>query len=176
MEHSARSGGWHYDFSDEGSGVWLGRKAFALFARQMDGRAPRTEFYNIFREKLRLLQDTDVVGYYTRHCEGNRAELAKMQELLLEAALAGDESAIALYERAATYLCETAVAVYRQLCFREPVRISYSGGVFQAKDYLLKPFIRQVRQAIPGCVVAPPLYTPEEGAVLAAARLLEGER
>ena len=176
MGHSARSGGWHCDFSDEGSGVWLGRKAFALFVRQMDGRAPRTEFYNIFREKLCLLRDTDVVSYYTRHCEGNRSKLAKMQELLLEAALVGDESVIALYEQAAVHLCEQARAVYRRLCFRGPVRISYSGGVFRAKDYLLKPFIRQVQQAIPDCVVAPPLHVPEEGAVLAAARLLKGKR
>ena len=34
--HAARSGGWHHDFSDEGSGVWLGRESFAA-----DGR-PRT--------------------------------------------------------------------------------------------------------------------------------------
>ena len=31
------------------------------------------------------------------------------------------------------------------------------------------------RQAIPGCVANSPLYTPEEGAALAAARLLEKE-
>ncbi len=173
--HSARSGGWHYDFSDEGSGVWLGREAFALFVRQMDGRAPRTAFYEIFREGLGLRRDTDVISYYTRHCEGKRAALAKTQELLLAAALAGDKSAAALYERAAAHLCEMAAAVCRQLCLQGPVHISYSGGVFQARDFLLQPFIRQVRQAIPDCVVTPPLYKPEEGAVLAAARLLEKE-
>ena len=57
--HAARSGGWHHDFSDEGSGVWLGRESFALFARQMDGRAPRTAFYEIFREGLGLRRDTE---------------------------------------------------------------------------------------------------------------------
>ena len=152
--HAARSGGWHHDFSDEGSGVWLGRESFALFARQMDGRAPRTAFYEIFREGLGLRRDTDVIDYYARRCAGNRAELAKTQELLLAAAQAG---------------------VYRKLCFQEPVHISYSGGVFQVRDFLLQPFLRQVRQAIPGCVANSPLYTPEEGAALAAARLLEKE-
>lgn len=98
--HAARSGGWHHDFSDEGSGVWLGRESFALFARQMDGRAPRTAFYEIFREGLGLRRDTDVIDYYARRCAGNRAELAKTQELLLAAAQAGDNSAAALYRKA----------------------------------------------------------------------------
>ena len=173
--HAARSGGWHHDFSDEGSGVWLGRESFALFARQMDGRAPRTAFYEIFREGLGLRRDTDVIDYYARRCAGNRAELAKTQELLLAAAQAGDNSAAALYRKAAGHLCETAAAVYRKLCFQEPVHISYSGGVFQVRDFLLQPFLRQMRQAIPGCVANSPLYTPEEGAALAAARLLEKE-
>ena len=173
--HAARSGGWHHDFSDEGSGVWLGRESFALFARQMDGRAPRTAFYEIFREGLGLRRDTDVIDYYARRCAGNQAELAKTQELLLAAAQAGDNSAAALYRKAAGHLCETAAAVYRKLCFQEPVHISYSGGVFQVRDFLLQPFLRQVRQAIPGCVANSPLYTPEEGAALAAARLLEKE-
>ena len=119
--------------------------------------------------------DADVIDYYARRCAGNRAELAKTQELLLAAAQAGDNSAAALYRKAAGHLCETAAAVYRKLCFQEPVHISYSGGVFQVRDFLLQPFLRQVRQAIPGCVANSPLYTPEEGAALAAARLLEKE-
>ena len=171
--HAARSGGWHHDFSDEGSGVWLGRESFALFARQMDGRAPRTAFYEIFREGLGLRRDTDVIDYYARRCAGTRAELAKTQELLLAAAQAGDNSAAALYRKAAGHLCETAAAVYRKLCFQEPVHISYSGGVFQVRDFLLQPFLRQMRQAIPGCVANSPLYTPEEGAALAAALVCE---
>lgn len=137
--HAARSGGWHHDFSDEGSGVWLGRESFALFARQMDGRAPRTAFYEIFREGLGLRRDTDVIDYYARRCAGNRAELAKTQELLLAAAQAGDNSAAALYRKAAGHLCETAAAVYRKLCFQEPVHISYSGGVFQVRDFYCSP-------------------------------------
>ena len=116
-----------------------------------------------------------MIDYYARRCAGNRAELAKTQELLLAAAQAGDNSAAALYRKAAGHLCETAAAVYRKLCFQEPVHISYSGGVFQVRDFLLQPFLRQVRQAIPGCVANSPLYTPEECAALAAARLLEKE-
>ena len=116
-----------------------------------------------------------MIDYYARRCAGNRAELAKTQELLLAAAQAGDNSAAALYRKAAGHLCETAAAVYRKLYFQEPVHISYSGGVFQVRDFLLQPFLRQVRQAIPGCVANSPLYTPEEGAALAAARLLEKE-
>ncbi len=41
------------------------------------------------REGLGLRRDTDVIDYYARRCAGNRAELAKTQELLLAAAQAG---------------------------------------------------------------------------------------
>ena len=170
--HGARSNGWHHAFSDEGSGVWLGREAFSLFARQMDGRIERSPFYDLFRRELGLESDVDVIAYYTDHCENDRAGLARTQELLLQAARLGDEHAVALYQRAAEHLSRSVLAVYKRLDFEGEVRVSYSGGVFKADDFLLGPFSRLVRQEIPDSVISPPLYSPERGAALAAERLL----
>lgn len=168
--NSARSNGWHSDFSDEGSGAWLGREAFALFARQMDGRAKRTLFYDIFTNELALTRDIDILDYYNRNCANNRAALAKVQEYLLCAARAGDEAATELYRQAAEHLCSSVFAVYQRLCFDTPVGISYSGGVFRAGDVLLKPFEQIMRQMIPNCVIVAPRYSPQKGAALVAER------
>lgn len=174
--NSARSNGWHHAFSDEGSGVWLGREAFALFVRQMDGRTEHSVFYDVFMEGLGLKNAVDVIEYFNAHCENDRAGLAKTQELLLQAARAGDKHAVRLYEKAAGHLCDSARAVYQRLSFRNRVRVSYSGGVFRADSFLLAPFMRLVRQAIPNCVISPPLCSPQQGAALAAERMLREQK
>ena len=170
---SARSNGWHHAFSDEGSGAWLGREAFALFARQMDGRTERSVLYDVFMQGLRLKRDIDVIGYYNAHCENDRACLAKTQELLLQAARQGDANAILIYGKAAEHLSSSVHAVYKRLNFKKQVRISYSGGVFQADGFLLEPFTRFVQREIPDSVVARPVCSPQQGAVLAAEQLLK---
>lgn len=171
----ARSNGWHSGFSDEGSGAWLGRQAFSLYCKQLDGRAERSVFSDIFREALGLVTDTDVIAYYNAHCENDRTGLAKAQELLLKAARLGDAQAIDLYNAAARELSHSVLAVYRALDLASPVRISYSGGVFRADNFLLVPFTRMVQEAIPNSLICPPLYSAEYGALLAAERLLASE-
>lgn len=170
---TARSNGWHWAFSDEGSGVWLGREAFALFARQIDGRAERGKLYDIFIQELGLSDGYEVAEYYSKHCQQERSALARAQYLLLQAAHAGDRSAADLYTAAAHHLAQSAAAVYRRLKFSGQVKVSYSGGVFQAGELLLAPFRAGVLQQIPASIVQPPRFSPEEGALLAAAELLK---
>ena len=49
----ARAGGWGELFSDEGSGYWVAREGLQLFSRMSDGRAPRGQLYERFREHFR---------------------------------------------------------------------------------------------------------------------------
>lgn len=168
--NSARSNGWHSEFSDEGSGTWLGREAFSVFAKQADGRCKRTALYDIFKRRLGLQNDLEIIEFYNSHCNSRR-ELASYQRLLLDAARTGDNVAIQLYGRAAHELVESVAAVYRRLKFATPVRVSYSGGCFQADNFLLKPFSEELANNIKGCIIQKPMYTPEHGALLAAERL-----
>ena len=170
---AARSNGWHWAFSDEGSGAWLGREAFALFARQVDGRAERGPLYDIFVQELGLSDGQEVAEYYSAHCERERSALARAQYLLLQAAQAGDKDAAALCPAAARHLAQSAAAVYRRLKFSGQVKVSYSGGVFQVGELLLAPFRAGVEEQIPGSIVQPPRFSPVEGALLAAAELLK---
>lgn len=48
---AARSSGWGA-YCDEGSCTWIGGRLIAEFAKQADGRTPRTQLYDMFREAL----------------------------------------------------------------------------------------------------------------------------
>ena len=47
-------------FSDEGSGYWLGRRAFELFAKQSDGRKPKGKLHELLKKHLKLEDDSEL--------------------------------------------------------------------------------------------------------------------
>ena len=59
-------------------------------------------------------------------------------------------------------------AVYRKLEFSGDTIVSYSGGLFHAGDFILKPLVRKLEEN--GICLCPPKYSPVQGAALLAAR------
>ncbi len=170
--NAARSNGWHPDFSDEGSGAWLGRACLGLFVKQADGREKPGRLLAIFRERLDICTEMDAIAYYQANCYNNRTELARMQEILLQAAREGDLSARRLYGQAAEELAASVRAVYEKLHFPGQVLVSYSGGVFRAGETLLGAFRELLSSKVPQSRLVEPRYAPEDGALLAAAALI----
>ena len=138
--NSARSGGWMEFFSDEGSGYWLGRRAFQLFAKQSDGRVPRGRLHALMKARLGLKDDYELNNLVRDVYAPSREKTASIQRILLEAAREGDASAVRLYEEAARELAENVNAVLRQLRLGDTPTVSYSGGIFETGDLILKPF------------------------------------
>ena len=163
--NSARSGGWMEFFSDEGSGYWLGRRAFQLFAKQSDGRVPRGRLHALMKARLGLEDDYELNNLVRDVYAPSREKTASIQRILLEAAREGDASAVRLYEEAARELAENVNAVLRQLRLGDTPTVSYSGGIFETGDLILKPF----RAALDASVqVMKPVWGPAEGALLLA--------
>ena len=163
--NSARSGGWMEFFSDEGSGYWLGRRAFQLFAKQSDGRVPRGRLHALMKARLGLEDDYELNNLVRDVYAPSREKTASIQRILLEAAREGDASAVRLYEEAARELAENVNAVLRQLRLGDTPAVSYSGGIFETGDLILKPF----RAALDASVrVMKPVWGPAEGALLLA--------
>ncbi|HHY09828.1 MAG TPA: ATPase [Firmicutes bacterium] len=134
---TARSSGWSEVFGDEGSAYWLGRKLLQLFSKQADFRLPRTPLYRLVREYFGLTRDLDLIPLIAK---ASRDETAKAAKVVYKAALAGDEHALNLYQKAALEHSQTLQALLKQLNFtHQPVPASYSGGVFLAGDFILKP-------------------------------------
>lgn len=165
----ARANGWHEDFSDEGSGYWLGMQALGLFAKQADGRMERSALYERMKNALGIVDIEELVPLYGRRYMGNRKAVAALQMALLEAAEDGDANAVLLYERAAGELAASIRAVASRLEFNgeEPIPVSYSGGVFQAGEYIMKPLQRMLDER--RFHIRAPLLSPVQGGILLAA-------
>ena len=164
---TARSGGWSEFFGDEGSCYWVGRKVMELFSKQSDGRLPKDELYTTVRRELELKDDIGFIDLIHTEYVGYRKQVASLQFLAEKAALAGALSAIALYEEAVNELYLLVDALRNRLDFLAPSWIvSYSGGLFKAKDLVLTQFSRKIEKD--GGRLALPCFAPVEGAVLLA--------
>ncbi len=167
--NAARCGGWSEFFSDEGSGYWLGKKALELFSRQGDGRAPKGPLYGLVREHFKLDDDYEIVAIVEKEIAPFRKNTAELQMVLLNAARAGDESALQAYAQSAEELARIVCGCASQLNFGgEPVHVSYVGGLFQIDDLILEPMERAIRKQMQA-VFQKPLLSPCEGAILFAA-------
>ena len=164
---AARSGGWSEFFSDEGSCYWLGRRVMELFSKQSDGRMERDVLYETVRSALALTDDFDFIELMHGAYISQRDKVASLQLLGAQAAQAGSQSASALYVEAAAELCQLVHAIRDQLSFtKESFLVSYTGGLFQAGELILKPFTKGIAEL--GGKVIPPQFGPAEGALLLA--------
>lgn len=135
--NTARSSGWSELLGDEGSAYWLGLNVLQLFTKQSDYRMPRSPLYSLIREKLQLERDLDLIAILTT----KRNEIAQLAQVVFEAAKLGDKNALELYKEAAYEHSLTVKAIIEQLDFPEdePIRVSYSGGVFKSGELILDP-------------------------------------
>ena len=164
---TARSGGWSEFFGDEGSCYWVGRKVMELFSKQSDGRLPRDELYTTVRSEFELKDDFSFIDLVHTRYLGSRKQVASLQFLAEKAALAGSSSARALYEEAVHELCLLVDSLRSRLDFSAPSWIvSYSGGLYKAKELVLKKFFHEIEKD--GGVLAHPCFAPVDGAVLMA--------
>lgn len=167
-EQIERASGWGYFCGDEGSAYWLGKKVISLFTKEADGRLEKTEIYQLVRDKFNLKRDFDLIEILYDKLELKRGKIASMALLLYQAAEAGDKKAIAAYRDAAREHSLTVKSLINKLNFKEgeKITVSYSGGVFNAGGYILKPlkdFLKKERVEL-----IEPILKPITGAALYA--------
>ena len=166
----ARAGGWSELFSDEGSGYWLGRMALGLFAKQSDGRVPKSALYALVREHFGILRDEEICSAARDRVFVSRHNVAALQRILAEAAMHGDDSAAQLYKLAGAELASSVLAVIRALKFTGTVNVSYSGGVFGVGELMLRPFEAALGA---GIALHRALLPPDIGAALTAVERIQ---
>jgi N-acetylglucosamine kinase-like BadF-type ATPase len=82
-----------------------------------------------------------------------------------EAAVGGDATARAIWMQAAGELAASGAACARRLFpAGSPVPISWSGGLFDAGDLLLGPFLERLGELIPDAIPTPPAGDALDGA------------
>ncbi len=100
--------------------------------------------------------------------KNNRTKTAELQKLLLQARCKEMKKQYVCMRSAAEELALIIGAVYRKLEFSGDTIVSYSGGLFHAGDFILKPLVRKLEEN--GICLCPPKYSPVQGAALLAAR------
>ena len=97
---TARAGGWGYLLGDEGSGYALVLAGLQAVARAVDGRGPATSLRERFLTKLNLGEAQELIPLIYRG-GWDRATLAALAPVVLEAAEAGDPVASTIVGQAA---------------------------------------------------------------------------
>lgn len=166
-----RAGGWGAQIGDEGSGWWMGRELLRLFSRQADGRDARGPLLEVVMGRLELSDPYDLVAYARDELQGDRARIAALTPVLREAAKAGDEGALGIYQRAAGELAAIVRTAADGLFESgEMIPVGCVGGVFEgAGELLLNP----LREQLPGGFdLREPLHAPTAGPCLLLRRRL----
>lgn len=162
-----RSGGWHHLFGgDEGSGYWIGCRLLQHFTKQADGREKKSLLYGYIMQKYKLHCPEDILKLVVEEWQWKREKIAAMSLDVWEMAGLGDDVSIGILEEAAWELAYIIKSIYDRGDFEEPVKISYSGGVFKAMEYLKTPL--EERLAVIPHVIQKPALSPVAGGILLA--------
>ena len=170
---TARTGGWGEIFGDEGSGYWIAVRGLNVFGRMSDGRLPLGPLHALVKRRMQITDDLDLCAHVYSRLKGDRASIAQMCRIVLEAAAAGDEQAASILSQAAEELVLIAEAACHRLGFEpaEGIPVSCSGGVFEDTSGLLLEHFRAALQArAPLYQLCRPAFSPAIGAALYAAK------
>lgn len=169
----ARCGGWGELFGDEGSAYWIAIQGLAAFARMSDGRLPSGPLLARVRERLQLAGDLDLLDVVLSQWRGDRARVAQLSHVVIEAATAGDTHAQGIVHRAADELAALVAATCARLevPVAESIPVSYSGGLFGSGALFRDEFQRALAALPRACELRAPRFSPARGGALYAARL-----
>lgn len=172
---TTRTSGWGHICGDEGSGYWIAKKGVEIFGKQSDHRLERTVLYDIFKKELELKNDFDLIFLIKDEYKQDRTKVGKLAMLVYEAALKGDKYALDIYKQAAKECLLMVNGITNQLGFKGILNISYSGSVFNSKDFILNPLKKYLQDNYTAFNLKAPILPPIKGAALNALKLHTGE-
>lgn len=158
-----RSGGWGFLFGDEGSAYWLAKRMLEVFSKEDDGRLNKTQIYDLLMKKLNLQHGHDLITYVRETLGNSREHIAKLAEILYEAARMGDLEAVKIYDEGAEELARLIEAA--GIDTTSEVEVAVFGGVFEAKELILDPLRKYLPERFR---IILPKAPPEYGAFLLA--------
>lgn len=164
----ARAGGWGPLLDDEGSGYAVGRAVLRAAMRAYDGRGETTALVDLVRRRF---------GLQTLHALKGAVrgigidEIAAVAPLATSAAAAGDAVAARILRRAGEALAAMVCAVARALGWQTmSFPLVGTGGMFEAGEAVRTPMVAALGTLGCPAVLTAPVFSPEIGAALLAAR------
>ena len=160
--NSMRSGGWGPLLGDEASGYYIGLKLLNHFTKMSDGRSDKTILYDIIKEKLDLKDDMEIIDKAEKM---KRDEIASLSRIFTKALDKEDPYCKELLEEISKEAAAVIDSIIKGLNFKEEVKVSYSGGVFNLGDRLIKRIEEKSKNKIK---IEKPYTDPSEGALILA--------
>ncbi|MEP7213193.1 MAG: BadF/BadG/BcrA/BcrD ATPase family protein [Acidobacteriota bacterium] len=162
----AISGGWGPLAGDEGGGIGIAQQALHMVAKASDGRGVKTALSEKAAEYFRASGPENlIVAIYSPQIDNSR--IAGFARLVVETALEGDKTAIAIMKDAGCELGLAAGAVITKLKLQnEKVPVGCVGSVFKAGKLLTAPLLEKVRTVAPKAFLKEPAMTPAAAAAL----------
>lgn len=139
---TARSGGWGPLLGDEGSGYAIALAGLRAAARSADGRATATPLTDHLLAACGLKRAEELIGVVYRG--GDRASLASLAPVVLDAAEAGDPVADHIVRDAASELAAATAAAARQLQLGAVFPVALAGGLLVASPAYRERFLSAI--------------------------------
>ncbi|MDQ2872204.1 MAG: hypothetical protein M3R35_03630 [Candidatus Eremiobacteraeota bacterium] len=168
---SFRSGGYGYLLGDEGSGFSIGGASLKTLMRVYDGRTPRDAFVDAIESELGVSRASDVLDaiYGEAHPVTRIAALAT---LALQAADAGERSAIKIVQTAALDLADLLKAAIRKADLGgSSAPIVFAGGLLRRNSVLTYLLETRLQNDFPHMEIRKNHGEPYSGALAAAETL-----
>lgn len=144
--NTARAGGWGYLLGDEGSGYRIALDGLRAVTRAWDGTAPPSALTEHMLKALGISSPPELVRKLYRE-QLPRAEIARLAEIVLNCAQAGDTAAVQILNAAAAHLAEFAAAAARKLALTGSLPCAMAGGLLTHSSALRNAVVAQAQDA-----------------------------
>lgn len=165
----AKSGGYNYILSDEGSAYDIGSKILKSITRYLDGRGQTTLLKDIVFKNLKIstLEDLSSLVYEK---PWDKTDIGQMAPYINEAAAQKDPVALQIIDSTALELALMAKSVIQSLNLKDKkFTLVTSGSVFKIGEILLQKFYGDIKTFSPNVVFTFPQKDTATGAAYLAA-------
>lgn len=142
----ARSGGWGYLFSDEGSAFSIGRSVLQAVSRAVDGRGHHTCLVADVLASIQVSSPAEIVSVVYSN-DVPRAVVAGLAVLAFTASDRGDAVAVEVIHNAATELAAMAVVTARRLELDSRLFLAMTGAVLIQNPAFQREVIAEMKAA-----------------------------